>query len=84
MKKKLLHVTAVIILILLLSCNGSEEVHNAYQPHLGLWSGIDAAGTKATILFKKDGAGTIEFSHERYAFKYIVDYSKKPAQPLSP
>lgn len=78
MKRGFLCVTAMVIFTILLSCHGSEERRDAYQPHLGIWSGIDTAGIKATILFRKDGTGTIEFNDERYEFKYIMDYSKRP------
>jgi len=78
MKREFLYLTTMILFAILISCNGSEKARDAYKPHLGIWSGIDSSGTKATIVFKKDGTGTIEFNNENYEFKYIMDYSKRP------
>ncbi|MFH1349518.1 MAG: hypothetical protein ABII26_01150 [Pseudomonadota bacterium] len=78
MKRSFLFSILIIIPFLLISCSNSERAQNVSQPHIGKWSGVDSNGTKATISFKEDGTGTIEFNNDLYQFTYVFDYSKKP------
>ena len=78
MKRYLVYAVVMLIPILLISCSNSDHVQEFLQPHIGKWFGVDSTGTKATIIFKEDGTGSIEFNNDLYGFNYVIDYSKKP------
>jgi len=79
MRQLTLMVVVLGVFTLLLSCKGpSSSSERYFLPHIGAWTGVDAANSKAAVVFGVDGTGTMEFGGDLYSFQYVFDYSRKP------
>ena len=78
MKNKLLIAALFAVSVLLISCGDGGHIQQYYQPHVGVWEDADFTGSKAMVVLRENGTGTILFDRQFSDFKYVMDYSKKP------
>ncbi len=78
MKNRLLTAVLFALSVLPISCGNGGHIQQYYQSHVGVWEDADFTGSKAIVVLRENGTGTILFDRQLSDFKYVMDYSKKP------